>query len=344
MTMPLAHDDWPTHDWITADAAAVGIDPAALDRAGDVLNTRYPNLDTLLVARHGRLVYERYAGTQAGRDRVRGVKSVTKSITGLLAGIALDKGDLSGLDQMIGALLPESFTSTSDERTRSIRIRDLLTMRSGLDWREWEGSTLEMFASADWVRFVLARPQAHDPGQVFKYSTGDTHLLAAAIQRQSGLTLLDYADAYLFGPLGITQRRWLTDPQGICIGGSELKLRARDMAKIGLLMLHDGVWDDQRILPPGWAAESVTPHADAGPGGRDCVPLHYGYLWWLRSQGPHPSALAVGYGGQYIITVPALDLVVVIMGDLRKVPKDFSDNRMLCQFNLVQDVILPGVE
>ena len=344
------HDDleapprayWPTERWRSAPPEAQGLSSEGLEAAYRHLLTHAPHIDSLLVIRHGWLVFERYRhGT--GPDTRHNLKSVTKSVTSLLTGIALQTGDLPGIDETLGYILPEAFTLSDDQRKRAITLRHLLTMRSGLAWEEYGASSIEMTAAPDWVRFVLDRPLAHPPGVVFNYSTGDSHLLAAALTRLTGMALRDFADLTLFAPLGITAYDWPADPQGVTIGGSELRLTPRDMAKIGFLVLNRGTWNGTTVVSPEWIAASHQPHNRVSPhGDAHCDDLGYGYQWWLRSQGSYASALAVGYGGQFIITVPALDLAVVMTGDIATAPEAFRDNRMLCAFNLVEDYIVPA--
>ncbi len=293
--------------------------------------------------RDGTLVYERYTPGSVP-DALRNVKSMTKSVLGTLVGIALQTGDLESINTPLAYLLPEPFVTLSDRVKRTITVRHLLAMRSGLDWAEYGASALQMTASPDWVQFVLERPLAHPPGEVFNYSTGDTQLLAAVLQRVTGMTLLDFADLYLFGPLGITRRAWPADPQGVTIGGAELALTPRDMAKFGYLVLNGGQWQGDRIVAVNWLEEStrmMTLFEPSSPD--DCDLLGYGYLWWLRPQGDYESAIAVGYGGQFVYVIPDLDLVVVMTGRLKSAPDTFRDNRMLCRFNLVEDYIVPSV-
>ncbi len=334
-------DDWPTDGWRTADPADHGLDPAGLDAARDHLREHTPHMDSLLVVRGGYLLYEWYGDTGAP-DALRNVKSVTKSVTSLLTGIALDTGDLGDIDEPVGFILPEAFSTVKDRIKRGITIKHLLTMRSGLDWQEYGPDVVQMTASPDWRAYVLNRPLAYDPGSRFNYSTGDTHLLAAALQKLVAMSLLEYADLYLFGPLGITERAWTADPQGVHIGGAELQLTARAMAKIGYLALKRGTWDGARIVSAAWIAESHTPQVELERQPDECSDLSYGYLWWLRGQGGHASGVAVGFGGQFITVIPALDMVVVMTGNLKTAPDAFRDNRMLCQFNLVEDYIVPA--
>jgi CubicO group peptidase (beta-lactamase class C family) len=340
---PPARDYWPTNGWRTADPADHGLDPAQLAAAQAHLDQHVQHIDSLLIARGGYLVYEH---DRAGTDPValRSVKSMTKSVTSALIGIALQAGDLESVDEKIGALMPEMFAAGHARNKRDISVRDLLTMRSGLEWAEYGPNVTQMTGHVDWTQYVLERPLIHPPGTVFNYSTGDTQLLAALLHKITGMTALAYADLYLFGPLGIERRRWSADPQGITVGGTELALAPRDMAKFGYLYLNRGVWDGETILPAAWVSDSAFYHTLFAPQSPDdCLTLGYGYLWWLRPQGKHESMIAVGYGGQFVYVIPDLDLVIVMTGIISAAPEDFRSNRMLCAFNLVEDLIVPAV-
>lgn len=333
---PVGTDTWPE-----VTPTDVDLDPDLLEAAHRHLREHVPHIDSLLVIRHGALAFERYMHDMVP-DRLHNLKSATKSVTSLLAGIALATGDLGDLDEPLGYILPELFAGVDDRTKREITIRHLLTMRSGLAWDEYGASAIAMTASPDWVRYVLERPLAHPPGSQFNYSTGDTQLLAAALQRLTGLTLSEYAALYLFAPLGIARYTWPADPQGVTIGGAELSLTPRDLARIGYLALRGGKWGEETLLPADWIAESQRTHVPLASD-EGCAGLGYGYLWWVRPQAGYDSALAVGYGGQFAIVVPALDLLVIMTGNLSSaVPPAFRNNQMLCQFNLVEDFIVPA--
>lgn len=343
MTDQPTRDYWPTDGWRESNPDEQGLDSAMISRAAEHLTEQYPHFDSLIIVRHGVIVTEQYSGS-SGRDVLHNLKSVTKSVLSILTGIALDTGDLGGLDDTLGQIFPDYFTSGSDAQKRTITIRHLLALRSGLDWQEYGPSTVQMTASPNWINTVLKQPVIHEPGKVHNYSTGDTQLLSAVLQRLTGMSALEFADLYLFRPLGITRRTWPADPQGITIGGSELSLAARDMAKIGYLMLNRGTWADQSIIPADWVQLSTQRHSLVIPSAaKDCPEVGYGYLWWLRPQGEHDSFLAVGFGGQFITVIPALDLIVVLTGDLKTAPETFGDNRMLCLFDFVQDYVVPAV-
>jgi CubicO group peptidase (beta-lactamase class C family) len=188
-----------------------------------------------------------------------------------------------------------------------MKIEDLLTMRSGLDWVEADATYNELYTSSrDWVKFVLDLPMSSDPGTKFLYSSGNSIVLAAIIQRASGKDLYQFAKQNLFDPIGIRDPRWDRDPSGLPIGGWGLQLTPREMAKLGYLYLHDGAWDGKQVVPASWVRASTTPHITT------TERLNYGYQWWIDATIPLYAAL--GRFGQSISVVAERDLVVVFTG------------------------------
>jgi len=197
-------------------------------------------------------------------------------------------------------------------------LKDLLTMTSGIRWDESTvsytdpaNSCASMEASADWVQFVLSQPIAAEPGTVFVYNSGVTELLAQILKKATGKHADEYAREYLFGPLGIKSFYWKHTPTGHPDTEGGLYLAPRDLAKLGYLFEHDGLWNGKRILHAGWATESTTPHV---PVAKDGPPI-YGYQWWTLPEPGRPVHFAAwGYGGQYLMVVPSLDLIAVFTG------------------------------
>jgi CubicO group peptidase (beta-lactamase class C family) len=169
-----------------------------------------------------------------------------------------------------------------------------------------------MEGSDDWVQYVAEQPMAHEPGTVFNYNSGASHLLSLIIKKSTGKFVDEYAVEHLFGPLGIASYYWKKTPKGFPDTEGGLYLLPQDLAKIGYLYLRDGVWDQVHILPEGWVQDSVELHVrDTGSG------LGYGYQWWLTPWGNGQSSLAytgLGYGGQLLFAVPEYDLVAVFTG------------------------------
>ena len=332
-------DYWPTAGWRTAAPAEQGMDPAVLDDLDTIVPESYPQVRSVLVVRHGYLVYERYwQGVDAGDGH--NSFSVTKSFTSALVGIALDDGKLKGLDQTVEELLADHLPANADPRLRQVTLKQLLTMTSGLAGDDStlggdDDSWIEMLKSPDWVRHILSQPLVSAPGAEFAYTDKNAHLLSAIVADATGQSTLAYARAKLFGPLGIATDNalqqtishwpltpaeleayeqapvaWPRDPQGYHVGGSFLRLPARDLAKLGYLYLNGGRWDSTQVVPADYVAASTQPQSDPTMG-----PGDYGYLWWVTNETGHDSFRAMGFGGQLIQVIPDLDLVVVITSD-----------------------------
>ncbi len=229
------------------------------------------------------------------------IHSCSKSITSAILGIALDEGLIADPDEPITAYFPELSRSDSAWK-KEITIRHLLTHTSGL--RSTEDRWYEWRAASDWLEDVLDGPIYYKPGTVFDYSTGNTHLLSAIVQKAAGETLYEYGKARLFDRIGMESIRCGTDAQGISDGGNGFTLTARDMARFGLLYLNRGKWEGEQIISEEWINESTTTQFD------NSNRADYGYQWWVRSFGGHPAYFAQGHGCQFIFVVPDLDLVV----------------------------------
>jgi CubicO group peptidase (beta-lactamase class C family) len=322
-------DYWPTREWKTAASAAEGIDPRGLAEAERVILENKPEVRSLLVIRRGRLVYEKYF-RGASDDQAFNVKSVTKSVTSALTGIALRERLLRSLDEKVSDLMPEYFAAQTDARKKQITLRHLLTMTAGFEWVENGPVTAAWIESADHAKFTFDLPLVTDPGKGYNYNTALSHLLSVIITRQSKMSMLEFARRRLFAPFGIKARRWDTDQQGFCEGGSELYLTARDMARFGFLYLNAGQWEGKEIVPAEWVRESLRPHAAKGPLWAD-----YGYQWWIGQDDELPSFSALGYGGQVIHITPKLDLVVVMTSTTTDPSNDVS--------LLILEHILPAV-
>ena len=315
--------------WVIAAPDNVGLDDGRLCKL-DTLLAQWPdrNIHAVIVARHNKLVMERYFdGTDASWGRPLGtvtfapdmkqdVKSVSKSATSMLIGIALSEGKFQALDSPVLDAFPEDADLRTPEKER-ITFRHLLTMSAGLKWDEDRpyadplNDEHRMLEAPDPFRFVLSQPVVHPSGTFYHYSNGVTSLLGEALVRSTGRSLQDYAREKLFTPLDITDFDWPGVGVSRKLGAyGSLRLRPRDMAKLGQLMLTDGQWNGRRVLPAGWAAESAKPHIN-GDG-----LFFYGYQWWLGRSFINGRELdwvaAFGVGAQRVYVVPALDLVFAI--------------------------------
>ena len=313
--------------WSLATPGETGIDAARLcDLDGLLAQWPDANVHAVIVARHGKLVMERYyAGAderwgaklgvvQFGPEVKHDLRSISKSVTSLLIGIALAEGRFPALESPVLDFFPEHADLRTPEKDR-IPFADLLTMSSGLQWDEDRSyddprnDEMGMLTSGDPFRYILAKPLAASPGTTYLYSNGDASLLGAALVRGTGHTWSDYARDKLFTPLGIVDFDWDAVGRSRKLGPyGSLRLRPRDVAKLGQLVLADGVWNGRRILPTGWAAQSIAPRLN-GEG-----LFFYGYQWWLGRSFVDGRELrwaaGFGVGGQRLFVVPSLELVV----------------------------------
>ncbi|HYK72043.1 MAG TPA: serine hydrolase [Pseudoneobacillus sp.] len=268
-------------------------------------------INSCIVAHKGSIVYEFYRNNKI-KDKVQKLNSVTKSFISILIGIAIDQGKIEGVHQSIADFFPNI-----NEAKKEITIENLLTMTPGYDWPEfssWGGRPFPMINSKDWVKFNLERIMVESPGEKMYYNSGCSHLLSAILQKATGLKLTEFAERYLFHPLGIREYEWHYDSKGIAIGGFGLSLKPGDLLKIGQLMLQNGQWNNKRIISEPWVRTSTTAKYPTTYGFG-----YYGYHWWVmkdedKLMQPH-TFHAMGYGGQYIMVVPDYDLVTIFTSD-----------------------------
>src|SRR5882757_4345281 len=227
---------WPSPDWQTASPEDEGMDSEALAKL--VVYGSARSFDSLLIARHGRLVLDAYHAPYSA-NIPHAVNSTTKSIVATLIAMLHADGVLDSLDHRILDYFPDRDFAIADDRKKAITVQHLLNMTAGLAWDEGLGehwrSLTELKRSRDWVRFILDRPMANQPGETFYYNSGNSHLLSALITRLTGKPAEDFARSRLFGPLGITNYSWPRDPLGQSYGGWGLSLKPRE---IGYLYLR----------------------------------------------------------------------------------------------------------
>jgi CubicO group peptidase (beta-lactamase class C family) len=346
---------WPTHGWRIATPTQEGMDPKGLALIDDDTGRVYPALRSVLVVRHGVLVFERYyhGATPATYFNLF---SVTKSVTAALVGIALGEHTLDGLDQPIGQLLARHLPPNPDPRIRKVTLEQVLTMTAGLPADPTDGTPPGLVHARDWVRFVLSQHPATTPGSRFAYSSDGSHLLSAIVADATGQPTLRYAQAKLFGPLGIPsdhpftpafaarivaayQRAgfaWPTDPQGYQLGYTMLKLTARDLAKFGYLYLKGGAWEGRQVVPAAYVRAATQPHVATG----DPHATGYGYQWWTMTEQGHRGFAALGLGGQLVEVLPDLDLVVVLTSEVSTAQDARTGGASRA---MVGDVVVPAV-
>jgi CubicO group peptidase (beta-lactamase class C family) len=329
---PTEPDYWPTTGWLTATPESQGLDSTWLRQMENYISgwESSATLRSVLIVRHGYLVYENYFSVSSRINQTRNIFSCTKSVTSALIGIAVSQGYLSIQDHMLD-FFSHMTIDNLDARKQAVTVQDLLTMTSGLPWDEWSypythpnNDWYRMTTSPDWEQFVIDRPMAYNPGEQWVYNTGGSHLLSAILAQATNMSTITFAETQLFTPLGITDYLWQHSPNGIENGGSGLELRPRDMAKFGFLYLHRGTWDGNVILPSSWVTASsssqVTLDSETG----------YGYQWWI-----HPTLEAYaahGYENQHIFVIPDHDIIVVIT----------AANNNLDIYPLIENYILPS--
>lgn len=350
-TAPARLDD----GWTVSRPEEQGLTPSLICSIGSQLDAwKEANVHAVVVVRHGALVYENYFsgedqnwGKPLGRvtykaDMVHDLRSVTKSLTSLVVGAAVDRGWIRDLDAPVMSFFPEYTDLRTPEKER-ISLRHLLMMSTGLVWDEDTpysdpaNNETQMYKAPDPYRYVLERPVGRPPGEVFNYVTGAPTLLGAVLHKLTGEAFDALEREVLFEPLGITNVTWTRFDNGDPMSGGGLRLRPRDLAKIGQLVLARGQWKGQQIVPAAWIEQSTAPRLDA------YSMYFYGYQWWLgRSllNGRQVDWIAGrGFGGQRLIIVPSEDIVMVVTAGRY----DSSPLQEIAAVNLLNRDVLPAI-
>ena len=347
--------------WVTASLTDVGMDAAHLINLINELSRRNVNhVHSILVIKDNKLVFEEYFSgedldlTNNQLDFVHKdfdlntlhcQASASKSITSILLGITIDQGLVQGVQQKMFSFFPE-YSDLNDTEKGKITLDHMLTMSSGIPWDESypysdpRNDLNQMFYSVDPIKFVLEKSVVAPPGTQFIYNSGTTNLLGDVVRRSTGLTLAEFAEQYLFTPLGITSFNWIGFPNAphIAVASSTLYLRPRDMTKIGQLYLQKGVWNGNRIVSENWVTESTLESIQV-PRPKNPIPgfiKSYGYQWWrgMFSNGNTKAYFAAGWGGQFIFVLPDIDMVIVLTAG------DFEGQGYQGFYNLINDYIL----
>jgi CubicO group peptidase (beta-lactamase class C family) len=323
--------------WDTADLGSENVNSNLVGALFTQINANtYKNIHSVLIVKNGKLLVEEYFPGRIGggpdqvfaRDTVHTMQSATKSVNSILLGIALDQHLIGSVEENVSRLLPAYSDLFTNAPKDSLRLRHLLSMTAGLSWNEWSppftdprNELVKMYrGSNDFFRYVLEKPMAAAPGEKFAYSSAISILLGEILHQACGLRPDQFAERYLFGPLGITHYEWYRHPNGVVNTGGGLSLRPRDMAKIGLLFLNCGRWRGKQIVSEAWVKASTEPQPGAGaaqmPVGAGAT--GYGFQWWLGSFQVHHQAVkwfgGMGQGGQFIFVFPDLQTVAVFTG------------------------------
>jgi CubicO group peptidase (beta-lactamase class C family) len=334
--------------WQVGDQGTTIANPERLCALRDKLaKSNSPSVHAVVLVRNGTLLFEHYRkgydekwGRPIGKieyapDVRHDVRSISKSVVSLLVGIAVDRGLIRGIDEPVFTFFPEFASLRTPEKNR-ILVRHLLTMSSGIKWDEErpytdpENSERRMVLAPDSYRYAFEQPMAAEPGKVWNYSGGSTTLLAAILEKATRKPLVEFARESLFTPLGITDIEWLNTRSGQPVAAYGLRLRPRDLAKLGQLFLNEGSWNGKRVVSTTWLQESIEPRFTGSYGNR------YGYQWWLgRSlvKGQTIEWIAgLGLGGQCLFILPTYDAVVVVTAGLYK--RSIQD-----MFDIVIDIL-----
>jgi CubicO group peptidase (beta-lactamase class C family) len=293
------------------------------------------SVTSLLIQQNGQLVTERYFNGMDDGETTN-IKSASKSIISLLVGIAVDNGYIDSIDQPISPYFEQYFNANPDSVKESITLRNLLTMRSGLETTSFHNYG-RWVVSDNWVRFALDQPMEDRPGGDMMYSTGTSHLLSVIITKATGMSTRSFANQYLFNPMDIRPGGWDRDPQGYYMGGNNMALRPADMLKIGQMVMDGGTYNGQRIVSQQWLQASLQTYTRS-----NYNPYNYGYMWWKKPVGSYQVHFAWGYGGQYIFMIPELEAAVVITGDLQNATDSRSYKEPV--FTLLREKIIPFLE
>ena len=325
------------YDWETSNPADLNIDQDLLDDAfaeAEKLDYIY----SILLIRNGKIAVEKYFNGQ-NKDSEINIRSVSKSFLSAAVGISVNKGILSKNDKLT-EILNNYDSQIVDNRFSQITIEHLLKMRSGLD--SDNNIYNDVVYSTNLVSTIFSLTLINDPGEKFVYSTPATHLLSAVLTKASEISSFDFVTENLLVPMGIELNYWEQDPQGIYYGGNNMFFTTRNMAVLGLLYLNKGVLNNQQVVPNLWIEESLIDHIGGTSTWGPMSSIGYGYLWWLGKIKDYNIFTAIGHGGQFVLCVPELDLIVATNAH-SNIGWDEANLQELEILNIISNYIIPAV-
>ncbi len=286
----------------------------------DICNDKYGNIHSLLVIENNNLIIEQYYNGW-DKDRFHFLASNTKSFNSILIGAAIEKGYIKNVDQRMSDFFPEYENLKTDTLKNKITIKNLLTMTSGFQWDEQSlpltdpnNMGRKMDLTDDWLKSALMLPMDTIPGTKYVYSGPNNIILSEIIKRSTGKNIAEFAEEYLFEPLGIKEYNWISK-NGIYDSGGGLSLKSRDIAKYGLLHLNKGKWNNKEIVSENWITEIFTPFIEIQS------PFYSCYQWQMvKTEFGFNAWFIPGNGGQIINIIPDLEMVIVINADNRNIP------------------------
>jgi CubicO group peptidase (beta-lactamase class C family) len=288
---------WPTKEWRYSSPEQQGLNSSDLERMGNYITTKLPSADSVLIVRHGYMVFEKYYNKTS--EDLRVLQSVTKSIISALLGIAIDKGLVKSLDQKMIEFFPDYDDETVNSSVRKITLRHLITMSANFG----------IYPDPDFIGAVFEKPLVRELGKYFVYDSSDPQIISMIVTNVSSMPAADFASKYLFKPIGIETYSW-QESSGYSQGGTGLSLRPMDMARFGYLYLNQGMWNGEQIISRKWIEES-TKNQISELKSIDSFTDSYGYYWWPGEVAEYIFYCAFGAGGQVIAVIPDLDIVLV---------------------------------
>jgi CubicO group peptidase (beta-lactamase class C family) len=327
-------DYWPTHGWRKDSPENRGMDSKKLIEMLQILKS-YP-IDSVTIVKDGYIVLDAYQHPYQA-DRLHKILSCTKSISASLIGIAIDNNFIKGVEQPLLSFFPEEKIRVDGQRKRGINLHHALTMTTGIDFRDsylyqWE-NLKKMHRTNNWVDFALNLPFIHEPGTHYDYSNITAFLLSAIIQETTGMKASEFAEKYLFSKLGIQEYIWPENRKGITLGYGSLRMNNLDLAKLGLLYLTNGKWEEKQVISREWIKVSTSTQVKQVKGH-----YNYGYQWWVENDSLFS---AQGKGGQDIIIDHKHNLVVVFTSSL---PDRLTDQPRNIYSTYIQPSIVSNIK
>lgn len=326
------------YKWEVSTPAGLGLNEsmveAALTEAG-----KKEFINSILIIRNGKIAAEKYYNG-GNLNSYQTVRSVSKSFLSALVGIAVNKGILQ-LDQKMINFFPEYNLPSNDSRINDITLEHLLTMKGGI--KGDVDAYFKFTLSSNWIKTIIELPLDFAPGSKTQYSTAGTHLISGMLSKASGMSTLEFAKKYLFEPAGIVIKEWARDPQGIYFGGNDMFFTTRNMAALGLLYLNNGKLNGQLIVQEEWVKSSLLYSGGSTGVWGSLSKAGYGYLWWLGQLAGRKIFLAIGHGGQFIICVPEINMIIAATSN-PFLDWVISDEHERAVIQIVSDYIIPSVK
>ncbi len=342
---------FPVASWETSTFEAEGLNRAPFDELESGIEKGvYGNVDQLLLIKNGKLVFDQsfsndYEEISKGKSGILGcgfmtckdstvfgdynyyhpnwhpyyqnqqvhtLQSVTKSISSIMIGVAINRGDIKGTDVKVLDFFDDYDLSNVEESLKSATLENLLTMQLGMEWHETDrpldstNTTGQLEASQNWIQFTLNQPMDTIPGTKWVYNSGASQLMSGIIKKATGFYIDEYAEKHLFTPLGIKDYHWKKTPAGYTDTEGGLFLKAEDLAKIGLLMLNNGQWNGQQIITSEWVKRSTMKHVEFDN------KKGYGYQWWREDRDQVEIWACKGFGNQYLLVFPKFETIAVV--------------------------------